>query len=64
MQLVVTNTSLAAFFTRLAVMCSRTRPRLVNIVHGYLFSEDMPLRKKLLLLAAEKLAALCKALTE
>ena len=35
--LVVTHTTLAAFFTRWAMRGMRTRPRVVDVVHGYLF---------------------------
>lgn len=57
---IVLNTSLGAFHTRLAL--GRARPRVLNIVHGYLF----PLKarggigariKRLMLLAAEKFVA-------
>ena len=34
------HTSLAAFFTRLAVLLSLHRPLVVNTVHGYLFDDD------------------------
>ena len=36
---ILLNTSLAAFHTRLALSGAK-RPRVVNLVHGYLFSED------------------------
>lgn len=56
--LIILNTSLAAFHIRLAVK-GRRRPRIVNIVHGYLFPEfAVGLRqkaKRLMLLFAEKL---------
>ena len=55
--LIVVHTSLAAFFTRLAVMGMKGRPRLINMVHGYLFDEDTPALKRAVLLAAEKLTA-------
>ena len=55
--LIVTHTSLAAFFTRLAVKGLRDRPRLVNVMHGYLFDDDTPALKRRLLLAAERLTA-------
>ncbi len=57
---VILNTSLAAFHTRLAL--GKSRPRVINIVHGYLF----PLKasgglfsriKRLMLLFAERLVA-------
>ncbi|MBR6113949.1 MAG: glycosyltransferase [Oscillospiraceae bacterium] len=60
--LVLTHTSLAAFFTRLAVIAAgRPRPRVVNTVHGYLFSDAVPGPRRSLLLAAEKL---CAAVTD
>lgn len=55
--LIITHTSLAAFFTRLAVMGMRDRPRLINVVHGYLFDENTPWLKRMLLLGAECLTA-------
>ena len=36
---ILLNTSLAAFHTRIALRGAK-RPRVVNLVHGYLFSED------------------------
>ena len=53
---IVLNTSLAAFHTRLALSKS-DRPRVVNIVHGYLFSQDIPLFRRIILLCAERLVA-------
>ncbi len=53
---IVLNTSLAAFHTRLA-LSKKGRPRVVNIVHGYLFSPHVPLPRRLLLLCAERLVA-------
>ncbi|MBQ7363881.1 MAG: undecaprenyl-phosphate glucose phosphotransferase [Clostridia bacterium] len=52
----VLNTSLAAFHIRFALP-KKDRPRVVNIVHGYLFSKNTKLIKSLLLLAVEKLVA-------
>ena len=56
--LIILNTSLAAYHIRRA-LGKKERPRVVNIVHGYLFSESPKgLKKKLrasLLLTAEKL---------
>ena len=52
------HTSLAAFFTRLAVMlCGRKRPVVMNTAHGYLFDRDTPGLKRELLLAAERMTA-------
>ena len=55
--LVSTHTSLAAFFTRLAVPRGKGRPRVVNTAHGYLFDETTPFLKRTLLLGAERLTA-------
>lgn len=53
------HTSLAAFFTRLAVMLSGQRGRtlVINTAHGYLFDQDTPQPKRSILLWAEKLTA-------
>lgn len=51
---VILNTSLAAFHVRLALRRNK-RPRVVNIVHGYLFSRDTGVLKTALLLLSEKL---------
>ena len=55
--LISTHTSLAAFFTRLAVKNMKDRPLVVNIVHGYLFDDSTPALKKNILVLAEKLTA-------
>lgn len=52
--LVCTHTSLAAFFTRLALWGLEERPTLVNMVHGYLFDGQTPRLKRTVLLAAEQ----------
>ena len=57
--LIITHTSLAAFFTRLAVLGLSDRPPLINMVHGYLFDDDTPFFKRQLLLNAERLTASC-----
>jgi glycosyltransferase EpsD len=49
---ILLNTSLAAFHVRLALP-RRARPRVVNLVHGYLFSEHVGKIKSLLLRCAE-----------
>ena len=55
---IVTHTSLAAFFTRLAVMLAGKRnARVVNTVHGYLFDSMSPPLRRNLLLAAERFCA-------
>lgn len=55
--LVITHTSLAAFFTRLAFKGMKHRPKTINVVHGYLFDDDTPVMKKLVLEAAELFTA-------
>ena len=54
---IIVHTSLAAFFTRLAILGMKHRPKVINMVHGYLFDERTPLLKRSILLAAEKLTA-------
>jgi len=53
------HTSLAAFFTRLAVQLlpKRQRPVVMNTAHGYLFDDSTPLLKRTLLLSAERMTA-------
>lgn len=55
--LVITHTSLAAFFTRLAVSGLKKRPRVINMSHGYLFDDETGFFKRQLLLTAEKMTA-------
>lgn len=55
--LVITHTSLAAFFTRLAAASVRPRPAVANVAHGYLFDDGTPLVKKTVLASAERLTA-------
>ena len=55
--LVVAHTTLAAFFTRLAAKGLRARPRVANMVHGYLFDDETPGLKRGVLLAAERWTA-------
>ena len=57
--LVITHTSLAAFFTRLALMGLKNRPKVINMVHGYLFDDRSSFVKRKLLLSAELLTAPC-----
>ncbi len=52
----VLNTSLAAFHIRMACP-GKYRPKVVNFVHGYLFSENVNRLKALALIACEKLLA-------
>lgn len=55
--LVIVHTSLAAFFTRLALPRGQERPRVVNMVHGYLFDAGAAGFRDKLLLQAEKRTA-------
>ena len=49
------HTTLAAFFTRLGIMLSFKKPKLViNTVHGYLFDSKSSFLKKTIMLLAEK----------
>ena len=55
--LVSCHTSLASFFTRLAVSGLRPRPIVVCTVHGYLFDERTKPEKRLVLSGAERAMA-------
>ena len=60
--LVLTHTSLAAFFVRLGVLQATMggkcpAPRVVNTVHGYLFDDSTSFVKGQVMLAAERLCA-------
>ena len=55
--LVITHTSLAAFFTRMAVSGFKKRPRVINMSHGYLFDDQTGFFKRQILLTAEKMHA-------
>lgn len=60
--IVLTHTSLAAFFVRLGILGAvrrdkRVRPCVVNTVHGYLFDADTPFPRRTALLAAERFCA-------
>ena len=55
--LLITHTALAAFFTRLSLLGLRKRPKVVCVVHGYLFDQNTPAFKRWLLAAAERLTA-------
>lgn len=57
--LIITHTSLAAFFTRLAVKKLKKRPRVINMSHGYLFDDSTPFFKRQILLSAERFVARC-----
>lgn len=53
---IVLNTTLAAFHVRFALLGTR-RPRIINIVHGYLFSSKTGFLKRNLLLFCERLVS-------
>lgn len=55
--LICCHTSLAAFFTRLALKGREVRPVVANVVHGYLFDDETALFRRNILLAAERLTA-------
>lgn len=55
--LIITHTSLAAFFTRLGIKGIKRNIRVINVVHGYLFDDNTHLLKKMVFLAAERLTA-------
>lgn len=48
------NTTLAAFFVRLAMLGMKKRPYVINTVHGYLFDGNTNFIKRKLYLASEK----------
>lgn len=52
-QLIITHTALASFFTRLAEKGIKSRPKTINVVHGYLFDKNSSLIKASVLKAAE-----------
>ena len=52
--LVSAHTSLAAFFTRLALRGMKRRPAVMNMCHGYLFDDATPYLRRQLLLTAER----------
>ena len=51
------HTALASFFVRLAVIGLRHRPLVACTCHGYLFDQDTPTLKRLVLSGAERLTA-------
>ena len=55
--LVIVHTSLAAFFTRSAMVGLRPRPPLVNMGHGYLFDDATPPVKRTAFLTAERITS-------
>lgn len=55
--LVICHTSLASFFTRMAVRGLHPRPAVVCMVHGYLFDDGTSARRRALLSGAEQLTA-------
>lgn len=55
--LIITHTTLAAFFTRLAIKDLKNRPPLVDVMHGYLFDETSSIITKTIYRTAEKIVA-------
>lgn len=55
--LIIAHTSLAAFFTRLSIKVMRNRPKLINMVHGYLFDDNSTILKRWIMLGAERLTS-------
>lgn len=55
--LISCHTALAAFFTRMAVLGLRNRPKVACTVHGYLFGEENSAAKGLILSTAERMTA-------
>lgn len=53
--LVITHTTLAACFTRLAMLGDSRRPRVINVVHGFLFDDSTGAFKALVLKSVERL---------
>lgn len=53
----ILHTSLAAFFSRLALLGLKKRPQVINMVHGYLFDDQTGSLKRNVLMSAEKLTA-------
>lgn len=54
---IIVHTSLAAFFTRVAVLGLKHRPTVINMAHGYLFDDQTSFLKRSILLTAEHLTA-------
>jgi glycosyltransferase EpsD len=54
---IVLNTSLAAFHVRLAIPKDIDKPRVINIVHGYLFSKVVGKIKRFMFILCERLLA-------
>lgn len=55
--LVIAHTSLASFFTRMAEVGLKLRPRTINVVHGYLFDSNTGKVKAAVLKIAEHLTS-------
>ena len=55
--LIICHTSLAAFFTRLAAVGIKRQTKIINVVHGYLFDDDTPVLKSMVLKLAELVMA-------
>jgi len=55
--LVITHTTLAAFYTRLAVRGLAEKPKVIVMMHGYLFDDDSSRLMRSILLLAERYTA-------
>lgn len=56
---VFVHTTLAAFWTRIAIKGLKKKPIVVNTVHGYLFSKNSSFLKRKIYLFAEKIVRKC-----
>lgn len=54
---IILNTSLAAFHVRLAIPKNIKKPKVINIVHGYLFSETVNKLKRFMFIMCERILA-------
>lgn len=54
---IIVHTTLAAFFTRSALFGLKQRPKVINMVHGYLVDGQTNWLKRTVMLAAEQLTA-------
>lgn len=59
--LVISNSTLAGFITRMAKKITTVKPALIHIAHGYLFGKETAFPKKQIYILAEKL---CKKETD
>ena len=55
--LIVTHTTLASMFTRLAVIGIKERPKMINVIHGFLFDDNSFFIKRYLMMLTERLTS-------